>query len=73
MQIAAHSNAALFPAPRTLLGRGYVRQLERKGIRKLSTSHLKEVERLDRAYEAARAEVDARPGSLMSRVVGGGR
>jgi hypothetical protein len=50
-----------------------VQRLQREGVKKWSSSHLKEVERLDRAYEAARAEVDARPGSLMSQVKAGAR
>ncbi len=73
MQIAAQSNNAVSLAPRTLLSRGYVAQLRLKGIKKFTSSHLKEVEKLDRAYEEARAEVDALPGSLMSQALAGAR
>ena len=73
MQIAANSPNAGSPSPRTILGRGFVRRLELEGIKKFTASHLKEVERLDRAYEKARAEVDARPGSLLSQAMGGVR
>lgn len=69
MQITATPRSSVSLAPRTLLSRGYVRRLELEGVKKFTASHLKMVRKLDAAYEEARAEVDALPGSLMSQAL----
>lgn len=58
------------PRPSSLLGRLYVARLRREGVRKLSASNLKEVERLDAQWARVREERIARGDSLLCRVRG---